>query len=178
MTEGKTTTDANKKPALSSRLMQMKFMQRGTEKSVLKQAVAEQVQHEDDSKWVTDAPHTGLVLVTEGDPPPGAHMGHMSFSKFNPELQKLQDERDALLKAARKAATLGVDGKLIPDEEMADRLTHLHDGEADIEQLEHKVQGSNGKRVKSLREARSKPHKVAREISFKSAHKRKRKQKG
>lgn len=45
MTEGKTTTDANKKPALSSRLMQMKFMQRGKEKTVLKQAVAEQVRN-------------------------------------------------------------------------------------------------------------------------------------
>ena len=37
--------DAEKKPALSSRLMQMKFMQRGKEKTVLKEAVAEQVCH-------------------------------------------------------------------------------------------------------------------------------------
>ena len=35
--------EAKKKPALSSRLMQMKFMQRGKEKTVLKEAVAEQV---------------------------------------------------------------------------------------------------------------------------------------
>lgn len=177
MAEGKTSTDASKKPALSSRLMQMKFMQRGKEKTVLKEAVAEQVQHENDSKWVADAPQMGLVLVTEGDPPPGAHLGHMSFSSFNPELQKLQDERDAILKAAKKSATLGVDGKLIPDEEMADRLTHLQDSDADIDQPEHKVQGSHGRRVKSLRENRSKPHKVARESSSKSGHKRKRKQK-
>ena len=33
---------AAKKPALSNRLMQMKFMQRGKEKAVLKDAVAEQ----------------------------------------------------------------------------------------------------------------------------------------
>ena len=53
-------------------------------------AALPQVQHEDESKWVADAPVTGLVLVSEGDPPPGAHLGHMSFSSFNPELQKLQ----------------------------------------------------------------------------------------
>lgn len=35
--------EARKKPALSSRLMQMKFMQRGKEKTVLNEAVAEQV---------------------------------------------------------------------------------------------------------------------------------------
>ena len=43
MAEGKTKSDAVKKPALSSRLMQMKFMQRGKEKTILKEAVAEQV---------------------------------------------------------------------------------------------------------------------------------------
>ena len=48
------------------------------------------MKEEDESKWVADAPHSGLILVSEGDPPPGAHMGHMSFSSFNPELQKLQ----------------------------------------------------------------------------------------
>ena len=83
-----------------------------------------------------------------------------------------------MLKAAKKTATLGVDGKLIPDEEMGDRLTHLQDGEGDTEQLEEKMQRSNGKRVKSLREPRSKPHKIARESSSKSGHKRKQKQKG
>lgn len=43
MAQGKLDEDEKKKPALSSRLMQMKFMQRGKEKSVLKEAVAEQV---------------------------------------------------------------------------------------------------------------------------------------
>lgn len=43
MTEGPKLEDAKKKPALSSRLMQMKFMQRGKEKTVLKEAMAEQV---------------------------------------------------------------------------------------------------------------------------------------
>ena len=43
MAEGQKPAAAAKKPALSSRLMQMKFMQRGNEKTVLKEAVEEQV---------------------------------------------------------------------------------------------------------------------------------------
>ena len=48
-----------------------------------------QVKVEDDSRWVAE-PQAGCVVLTEGDPPPGAHFGHMSFSSFNSELQKLQ----------------------------------------------------------------------------------------
>ena len=43
MAEGQKPAAAAKKPALSNRLMQMKFMQRGKEKTVLKEAVEEQV---------------------------------------------------------------------------------------------------------------------------------------
>lgn len=40
-----TADAAAKKPTLSSRLLQMKFMQRGKEKIVLKDAIAEQASH-------------------------------------------------------------------------------------------------------------------------------------
>lgn len=43
MADGHRKEEVAKQPALSSRLMQMKFMQRGKEKTVLKQAAAEQV---------------------------------------------------------------------------------------------------------------------------------------
>ena len=43
MAEGQKPAAAAQKPALSNRLMQMKFMQRGKEKTVLKEAVEEQV---------------------------------------------------------------------------------------------------------------------------------------
>lgn len=43
MAEGQRKAEVSKQPALSSRLMQMKFMQRGKEKTVLKEAAAEQV---------------------------------------------------------------------------------------------------------------------------------------
>lgn len=43
MAEGQQKKEVSKQPALSSRLMQMKFMQRGKEKTVLKEAAAEQV---------------------------------------------------------------------------------------------------------------------------------------
>ena len=136
------------KPALSSRLMQMKFMQRGQEKAIIEEAVVEQVRQtpyigatsrhvyskwlrtarsttaiccsavdtagmvpgcgshlslhahlfmcytqvraDEEDKWTADAQQTGCVVLTEADPPPGAYFGHMSFSSFNPELQKLQ----------------------------------------------------------------------------------------
>lgn len=87
-----------------------------------------------------------------------------------------------MLKAAKKAATLGTDGKLTSDTEMAERLINLQDGNIDaaineLEQRGSKVQASDSKRVTSLRESRRKPHKVPRESSAKSGHKRKRRQK-
>ena len=92
---------------------------------------------------------------------------------------RVQEERDTMLKAAKKASTLGVDGKLIPDSEMAQRLVNLQNGNIDAatDELEQKdnIQASDGKRVKSLRESKSKQHKVARESSVKPGHKRKRK---
>ena len=47
---------------------------------------------EEEEEWVATAPagQSGCVILVEGNPPPGAHMGHMSFNSFNPELEKLQ----------------------------------------------------------------------------------------
>ena len=87
-----------------------------------------------------------------------------------------------MLKAAKNATTLGADGKLIADSEMAERLVNLQNGNIDaavdeLEQRSSKPGGSDGKRVTSLREGRRKPHKIARESNAKSGHKRKRRQK-
>ena len=49
-----------------------------------------QVKVDDDSEWVAEGQQTGCTVLAEGDPLPSAHFGHMSFSSFNPELQKLQ----------------------------------------------------------------------------------------
>lgn len=94
----------------------------------------------------------------------------------------MQDERDTMLKAAKEAATLGADGKLTSDSEMAERLINLQNGNIDaaideLEQRGSKAQASDGKRVTSLRESRRRPHRVPRESSAKSGHKRKRRQK-
>ena len=47
---------------------------------------------EEEEEWVANAPAgpCGCVVLVEGNPPPGAHMGHMSFNSFNPDLEKLQ----------------------------------------------------------------------------------------
>ena len=51
-----------------------------------------QAKKEEEEEWVADAPAgpSGCVVLVEGNPPPGAHMGHMSFNSFNPDLEKLQ----------------------------------------------------------------------------------------
>ena len=91
----------------------------------------------------------------------------------------MQDERDTMLKAAKTASTLGADGKLIPDSEMAERLINLQNGNIDaaideLEQRGNNVLSSDSKRVTSLREGRRKPQKAPRESSSKSGQKRKR----
>ena len=87
-----------------------------------------------------------------------------------------------MLQAAKKAVTLGANGTLIPDSEMAEQLVNLQNGNIDAA-VDELGQGgsksciSGGKRVTSLREGRRKPHKTPRESSSKSGQKRKRRQK-
>ncbi|DBA92455.1 hypothetical protein WJX77_001854 [Trebouxia sp. C0004] len=178
MAEGKADGPA-KKPAFSSRLMQMKFMQRGKEKAVVKEAVTAQVKFMDDSEWVAEGQQTGCTVLAEGDPLPSAYFGHMSFSSFNPELQKLQEQRETMLKAARKAALLGAAGKAIPDTEMAEQIPNIQRSDA-TEQQSDQVNGrkgrmAEGQQVFSMRESRNKPHRTGKDSSSKSGHKRKRK---
>lgn len=178
MAEGK-ADGPTKKPAFSSRLLQMKFMQRGREKPVVKGAVTAQVQAMDDNEWVAEGQQTGCTVLSEGDPLPSAHFGHMSFSSFNPELQKLQEQRETMMKAARKAALLGVEGKAVTDKEMAKQLPNVQSSESTGQQSDQ-VNGRKGrmaerKHVSSMREGRSKHHKTRKDSSSKSGHKRKRK---
>lgn len=81
-----------------------------------------------------------------------------------------------MLKAAKQAASLGSEGKLIPDTDMAEQLASFRNSEADLVQPDGKSQkrSHDGKRVKSLREGRTKPHRHVKESN--SVHKRKRKQ--
>ena len=91
----------------------------------------------------------------------------------------MQEEHDIMLKAAKKAASLGSEGRLIPDTEMAEELTNLRDSEATIGQPEQPLNGrkgrvSEGRRVTSMREGHRKAHKAGRDNGGKSGHKRKR----
>jgi len=84
-----------------------------------------------------------------------------------------------MLKAARKAALLGAEGKAIPDTEMAEQLTNVQSSEATGQQSDQ-VNGrqgrmAEGKHVSSMREGRSKPHRTRKDSSSKSGHKRTRK---
>lgn len=178
MAEGQKPAAAAKKPALSNRLMQMKFMQRGKEKTVLKEAVEEQAKTEDEAKWVAQTQQTGCVVLTEGDPPPTAHFGHMSFSSFNPELQKLQDEREAMLAAARKAGLQHLNGESVSAAEMAETFSSVQSHQTGSAQREqnsaNKSRMPGSRHSESMREGRQKPHKTD-SSNPKSGLKRKRK---
>jgi hypothetical protein len=84
-----------------------------------------------------------------------------------------------MLKAARKAALLGAEGKAIPDTEMAEQLPNVQKSEATGQQSDQvngrKGRMAEGKHVSSMREGRSKPHKTRKDSSSTSGHKRKRK---
>ena len=70
---------STEKKGFSSRLLQMKFMQRKQEK-----------RKAEDAEWVAEGSQGGCILVCEPDPPPGALLGRMGFGGFNPDAEKLQ----------------------------------------------------------------------------------------
>ncbi|KAK9828744.1 hypothetical protein WJX72_001900 [[Myrmecia] bisecta] len=107
-------------PKYSSKLLQMKFMQRGKERQTLTQHTAEQVKKEDDSQWIAaGASSSGCVVISEADPPPGALYGHISFQQFNPAAEKLQAEAEKRREEAKRRQELGPEGAAISDAEMA-----------------------------------------------------------
>ena len=84
-----------------------------------------------------------------------------------------------MLKAVRKAALLGAEGKAVSVTEMAEQLPSVQSSEAARPKSDH-VNGrtgrmAEGKHVSSMREGRSKPHKPRTDRSSKSGHKRMRK---
>ena len=84
-----------------------------------------------------------------------------------------------MLKAAKKGALLGAEGKAVPDTETAEQVPSVQSSEATGQQSDQ-VNGrrgrmAEGKHVSSMREGRSKPHRTGKDSSSKSGHKRKRK---
>lgn len=84
-----------------------------------------------------------------------------------------------MLKAARKAALAGAEGKAVSVTEMAEQHPNVQSSEA-ARQKSEQVNGrkgrmAEGKHVSSMREGRSKPHNTRKDSSSKSGHKRKRK---
>ena len=108
---------AVKKP-YSSKLLQMRFMQRGTQpaataevgllvslarscllqSAIVKAALAQQEPSPTEkeatateTEWTSNwGPQAGCSVIVEADPLPGASRGRLSFHSFNPAAEKLQ----------------------------------------------------------------------------------------
>ncbi|BDA44640.1 hypothetical protein COCOBI_06-1170 [Coccomyxa sp. Obi] len=106
-----------KNQGFSSRLLQMKFMQRKQEKRKAEEVLDQVAQPKtEDAHWVTEGSQRGCILICEPDPPPGALMGHMAFGGFNLEAEKLQEDARKRLEAAKAGTN---DGPVVSDLEMA-----------------------------------------------------------
>ncbi|PRW33666.1 peptidase S8 [Chlorella sorokiniana] len=110
------------KPVLSSRVMGLKFMQRGREKE--QKAAAEEAaeEREAEAHWVVEGARTRCVVLAEGDPPPleAAGGGRISFGGFNTEAEERRKGAEAA--EALAAAEQNPEGVVITDEGMAAAL--------------------------------------------------------
>ncbi|CAK0757636.1 hypothetical protein CVIRNUC_002557 [Coccomyxa viridis] len=110
--------------ALSSRLLQMKFMKRGQAAETPPHAAsasAAATEEEptdaseqpkkvsEDERWVARTPQSGCIIISEPDPPPGALLGHMTFGGFNPAIEQMQKEAETRLREAKRKRAGGSD---------------------------------------------------------------------
>lgn len=68
--------------------------------------------------WVLESAQSRCVVVVEGDPI-SSGTGRLSFNKFNPETEKLQQEAEERQQRAAAAAVGESEGKAVSDEAMA-----------------------------------------------------------
>ncbi|KAM7259422.1 hypothetical protein ACFE04_015163 [Oxalis oulophora] len=77
------------KRELSNTLRNLKFMQRGVKVKQEEEAIIPVVV--DDGNFFSPATVKKCVVVMEGDPHPGAVIGRMSFQRFNPSIDKMNE---------------------------------------------------------------------------------------
>ncbi|EIE25641.1 hypothetical protein COCSUDRAFT_52525 [Coccomyxa subellipsoidea C-169] len=125
------------KKGFSSRLLQMKFMQRKQEKRKAEE-VFEQVAdpNPEDAEWVAEGSQRGCILVYEPDPPPGALLGRMGFGGFNPDAEKLQKEAEERLQAAKAGKS---DTPVVSDLDMARSMGQREDRVSSMRMQKKKV---------------------------------------
>jgi len=85
-------------PKVSSKLLQLKFMQRAVEKSQPPAQPSQEPAAAAADAWVAPASRRDAApcrVLHEADPPPGALLGRLSFRKFNAETEKLQADAEA-----------------------------------------------------------------------------------
>ncbi|KAL6774327.1 hypothetical protein ACKKBG_A24570 [Auxenochlorella protothecoides x Auxenochlorella symbiontica] len=123
-----TSKDAAKapKPALSSKLMGLKFMQRAAHKEAVQNAATESSQPSEDAHWVKANAAQRCVVVFGGDPPL-SQRGHnrVSFGGQNTAVEA--EARRSSAKAATGVREEAVDdaGATVSDADLASRLEEL-----------------------------------------------------
>lgn len=96
------------KREFSNGLQHLKFMQRARQREEAIKLAEEEEVALDDSHWV--APTSAAVserkcvVIMEADPKPGAFLGRMSFQNFNPSVDRLVEEAEAIHKRRFKVA--------------------------------------------------------------------------
>lgn len=104
------------KRELSSTLKNLKFMQRAAQKEG-------KPKQEEQNTPAGDFPSSSVakrcLVIMEGDPPPGATSGRMSFLSFNPSVDKLNQEASGLSENKPAATNSGRQNESIPMRENA-----------------------------------------------------------
>mmetsp|Transcript_6416 Transcript_6416/g.17941 ORF Transcript_6416/g.17941 Transcript_6416/m.17941 type:complete len:139 (-) Transcript_6416:134-550(-) len=96
------------KGRFSGKLLEMKFMKRAQEKKLMATAVKRKRKDDEEAHWVAKreaGQSKRCVVVSEGDPPPGALLGRFSFQSFSASTQKLQEEAEQNLARLTAAQT-------------------------------------------------------------------------
>ncbi|KAK9842680.1 hypothetical protein WJX74_000614 [Apatococcus lobatus] len=104
----------------SSKLLQMKFMQRAVAKQEAEAAPATKEAKVVEAEWaVPGSLKQSCRIIMEGDPRPSGITGHLSFCAFNPAIDQIH--REAAEREQQRIKT-EQDGKAVSDADMAAQL--------------------------------------------------------
>eukprot|EP00775_Hariotina_reticulata_P015418 gene15418-biopygen17269 len=120
---------SKQKYSLSSRLTNMKFMQRGQQvKRGFDEAIGQDDSAKQEAEWVVASSSSssgkGCVVIQERDPLPIGILGRMSFGKFNPAIEQLQEDAEAAasgkpLASQQQQQQQQAEGVSVTDDDMA-----------------------------------------------------------
>ncbi|CAO2840705.1 unnamed protein product [Amaranthus hypochondriacus] len=133
------------KRELSSTLMNLKFMQRATQKVEKPKQEVEETKP-DGNVFSPSIVSRKCVVIMEGDPHPGTVRGRMSFQNFNPTIDKLNDEA-ATEEAEASTSSIFQSGRKSSRENGESKHTEMNTGENDADgELKRKQTGESSQK--------------------------------